>query len=110
MNTDLARDEWRAHTEAVQEQAEFEARLAAMGYPPSLIKACRDPFDYALQLRNGPIIHFFAAYEHGEWVTLVFEPAVDIHAPTPMGGYPFERGVNVRVADIVWCADAPNGS
>lgn len=86
------------------------SELEGLGYPPSLAKACCDPFDYALQLRDGTILHFTSAYAHGAWVNIQFGGFTDHIPPPEMGGFSFERGVDVRVSDIVWCADAPNGS
>lgn len=74
--------------------------------PDSLLKACTDQFDYALQVRTGLIFRFTDATIHGEWVTLT---GLDWNQDMP-GPYPFERGVDIRLSDIVWCADAPQGS
>lgn len=76
-------------------------------YPPSLLKAASDYFDYALQLRTGEIIRFSQAAIHGEFVTLELQ---DNHEQPNALPYPFPRGVDVRISDIVWCADAPEGS
>jgi hypothetical protein len=83
-------------------------------YPESLLKACIDPFDYACGLRTGEVIVFQTAHLRGEYVTLTIYPTESepfrphaIHRRLP---YPCPRGVDVRVADIVWCADAPWGS
>lgn len=98
--------------------------LAELGYPPSLVKACCDPFDYALGLRDGRVIEFYTAFAHGDWVTLVGQEEwhtwtdaegnrkSQATGDTPVAGLPYAcpRGVDIRVADIVWCADAPNGS
>lgn len=72
-------------------------------YPPSLIKACVDPLDYALKLRTGEVIRFEVAAINGggEWVTLTNCSGLEHECP---------RGVDVRISDIVWCADAPDGS
>ena len=80
-------------------------------YPPSLRKATEDTFDYALRLTTGEIIRFQYAELHGDYVTL--------HAGDGPDGKGFEssalrhpcpRGIDVRVDQIVWCADAPEGS
>src|SRR6516162_3528052 len=39
-------------------------------YPPSLLKAAGDPFDYALRLRTGEVIRFETAEIHGAFATL----------------------------------------
>ena len=80
-------------------------------FPPSLLKAvCDHPFAYALGLRSGEIILFSRASIHGEWVTLTNDNAVD-HGDRPAKSIPLplERGVDIRAADILWCADAPYG-
>lgn len=71
--------------------------------PPSLVKACYDPFDYAVGLRGGIWIRFEQAKVYGDYVRLdgVIETNLE---------YPMPRGVDVRIEDIVWCADAPEGS
>jgi hypothetical protein len=79
-------------------------------YPPALIKAVGDPFDYALRLVTGEIFRFTSATIHGEYVTLEgFGGSTGETLPQKMA-YPFPRGLDVRVSAIVWCADAPEGS
>lgn len=77
--------------------------------PPSLIKAAADPFDYLLRLRDGTVVRFmearFLGAPGGEWVTLL-----DLVEPYPYEEYTMPRGFDVRIADIVWCTDAPQGS
>ena len=84
----------------------------ARSYPPSLLKATDDTFDYALKLTTGEIIRFSQATLHGDYVTLLpaggwngpgFDPPFQGHLTCP-------RGVDVRLDQIVWCADAPEGS
>ena len=80
--------------------------------PQSLIKACFDPFFYALGLTSGKVIEFVEADIWGEWVTL--RGWSDDHGDNPFEkpfcGYMFHRGIDIRLDSIVWCADAPNGS
>ena len=73
-------------------------------YPPSLVKACTDHFDYALCLSTGHVVRFTHAQISGEYCTIHGD---DIGLVLK---YPCPRGVDIRVADIVWCADAPTGS
>jgi hypothetical protein len=95
---------------------EFEGSVVcpncSRGLPGSLVKACQDPFDYALKLRTGEVVRFVEAEIDGAWVTLIGNgngkpnicegvAGLDYHCP---------RGVDVRISDIVWCADAPEGS
>lgn len=87
-------------------------------YPPSLVKAAGDYFDYALQLSNGTVLTFRRATLHGVYATLHNDEGAAY--PTTAGktwtedkfplAYPCPRGVDVRISEIVWCADAPEGS
>lgn len=79
---------------------------------PSLAKACVDPFDYAIKLRTGETFRFTQAhYSGGDFVTLdagshwVYDRTIKSAT-----GYPAPRGIDVRISDIVWCMDAPEGS
>jgi hypothetical protein len=85
-----------------------ERQLAASGYPPSLAKATMDEFDYAVGLSNGVVIRFRRAVPNGQFVTLkeVEELFPGIGRPR----YPLDRGIDVRLTSIEWCADAPAGS
>ncbi len=79
--------------------------------PASLIKAACDPFDYVLGLCTGVVIHFHRAEILGEWATLHTGRTIyDVPGTVQTLPYPFERGMDVRISDIVWCADAPFGS
>src|ERR1700757_361558 len=42
-------------------------------YPPSLLKATRDHFEFVLRLRTGEIIEFKCTQIHGDYVTLCSE-------------------------------------
>jgi hypothetical protein len=91
----------------------------AQRYPPSLIKACQDqPWDYMLRLRTGEVLRFEGAAIHGDYATITLRTDAFYGDPdglarerksTPLPAW-MMRGLDVRVADIVWCADAPNGS
>lgn len=75
---------------------QWHAYLTALGYPPALAKACSDPFFYQLKLRTGDVIDFECAEPiNSEWVH------IDDYHP---------RGMDVRLADIVYVIDAPDGS
>jgi hypothetical protein len=79
------------------------------GLPPALIKAIEDHFDYALGLRNGQVIEFSEARLCRPFVFLDGVQASTIKAL----GYDrpnFERGLDVRISEIAWVADAPHGS
>jgi hypothetical protein len=83
-------------------------------YPDSLLKALPDnPFEYAIKLRTGEVWFFTGAEIQGDYVHLEFEDPQFGQGrrlwETPRD-IPFCRGVDVRISDIVWCADAPDGS
>lgn len=84
-------------------------------FPLSLLKATADPFDYALRLRTGEEIRFSTAEIHGDYVTIGGMVEKDGERPldaeqNPKLQHRFYRGLDIRVQDIVWCADAPDGS
>jgi hypothetical protein len=75
-------------------------------YPHSLLKAVVDDFHYSLQLRTGVVIKFSRAYIKGEFVHLTFDELYAKHLPFPFHPAKVDkRGVDVRLSDIVWCAD-----
>lgn len=81
--------------------------------PASLIKATFDSFEYILGLRDGTEIYFSEAKINGEWVHLnewANGPDDQKFRTTAKNQCPFCRGIDVRLSDIVWCADAPHGS
>jgi hypothetical protein len=69
------------------------------GWPRHLVKAVFDHYSYRVKLRTGEVMDFEFAESstRGDWVRL-FGVAGEEHWP--------ERGVDVRVSDIVWIADA----
>ena len=77
----------------------------------AICKATEDkPFDYALKLRTGELIRFTGAtWDGGDWVHLDLEAISEANTPygIPIEGSP---GVDLRLSDIVWAADAPDGS
>jgi hypothetical protein len=75
-------------------------------YPPSLLKACEDFFDYVIGLRGGETFRFASAEIHGDYVHLDFGG----HPQDTEWRYCFDHGVDVRLGEIAWCADAPEGS
>jgi hypothetical protein len=90
-------------------EAESVCRSCQRKLPPSLYKALGDPFQYALRLRTGEVWCFSEAEIHGDYVTLSLDDFQE-DGPPRRRVFPFARGVDVRIGDIVWCADAPNGS
>lgn len=92
-----------------------------VGWPWPLCKALDDEFFYSVGLRDGTVIKFTSARcdDTYEWVTLLGIPVDEKGEPCDEGympiGYrdinaPCPRGIVVRVADIVWAVDAPDGS
>ena len=86
-----------------------------MSYPPALAKACVDPFDYAMGLRNGSVLFFeHAVAVSRTWVTIMGvkqgPPAVLDDGTPDRNNAIFGRGLDVRVSQIAWVADAPYGS
>lgn len=76
----------------------------------ALAKACQDTFDYAMKLRTGEVIRFYCAeILNDEWVTLDLYP-IDEQPDSNRIAYPAKRGMDVRISDIVWVMDAPEGS
>ena len=94
---------------AEHEEWEWVCGTCRAKYPASLIKSCGDMFDYALGLRTGEVIRYQEARIQGEWVHLRGSEKQG-NAPVEGLQFPCCRGVDVRLADIVWCADAPEGS
>lgn len=74
--------------------------------PTSLIKACYDDFDYALGLKSGRVIRFNQATIRGLFADLLIPQYEAFY----VNGWPMPRGVEVRISDIEWCCDAPEGS
>lgn len=75
--------------------------------PASLMKACHDEFDYVACIAGIGVLEFSDAKIKGEWVTLNRNSNHTFRDSPP---YSFERGIEVRLSAILWCADAPNGS
>ena len=71
--------------------------LLSLNWPPALLKALDDPFEYLITLRTGEEIYFTnAKYLNSDFVKLD-------------GIKEWPRGIEVRVSDIMYIADAPNG-
>ena len=77
----------------------------------ALAKACTDcSFDYAVRLRTGDVIRFIGAeIINNEWIHLDLGDWLDQPTSNKLA-YPAKRGIDVRIADIVWVMDAPEGS
>jgi hypothetical protein len=99
-------------------RAEEQERLG-----PTLAKLLGHKFSAALATRDGSVFLFSAASLHGDWLELSenvywmplaqwdgrsFGYSRDEGDPGSRA-HCLERGASVRVADIVWSADAPEG-
>lgn len=86
--------------------AYIDEKMIEWEWPEFLNKAACDHFDYAIGLSDGSVWRVrFIRPINKDWVHIDGCAFID-------GGKPFEfaRGVQVRVANIVWIADAPEGS
>lgn len=106
MNDDLLDDPLFAPP-TVEQQAKFDAdrrgiertstELLAAGWPSALIKALFDEFGYRCRLRTGETVDFHSAEKlSAGWARLNGAKGT---------GAVLTRGLEVRVADIVWIAD-----
>jgi len=98
-----------------QEKIRLQQQVAEQTYPPTLVKALGDHFTYALMLKTGQIISFVEAeFISTSWVRLrqpqFHADMGELHLCSSFETAEFERGLEVRVSEIVWCVDAPNGS
>ena len=78
--------------------------------PPALVKAMHDTFQYSMGLRDGSVIDFTDAEAVSpEWVHI---SNITRHPFGPGAGirFNFERGMDIRISEIAWVADAPFGS
>jgi hypothetical protein len=77
----------------------------------ALAKACQDNcFDYALKLRTGEVLRFVGAeLLDSEWIRIDLGGKDRWDTPN---NFPFkaDRGLEIRISEIVWVMDAPNGS
>lgn len=82
------------------------------GLPWPLNKALSDsPFEYLVMLRNGAVVVCEGAKQANDdesgWITLFNAKVI---YPVIESPFNFERGLCVRIIDIVAAADAPHGS
>ena len=106
----------RERIAGLDDPIEIESMLTEeIGYQPALGKAVCDLFQYACKLRTGELIEFTEAIPiDSVWVELLITEVVPPQSTQTLRGerwnMTFERNMYVRIADIVWCADAPYGS
>lgn len=83
---------------------------------PSVLNTAIDdnPWFYAMGLRDGTVIEFVGVryYDENGFVSLDVCHGDTAHNIPNVGDseYNFERGVQVRVSEIAWVANAPYGS
>ena len=98
----------RNHRPEPEEASEWEKLHERLLGSHVLAKACVDhPFNYALKLRSGGVINFTGArFVNPGWIWIDFCP---LHEQPPGHGIPYdtERGMEIRVDEIVWVMDAP---
>jgi hypothetical protein len=72
-----------------------------------LAKSCWDPFDYLLKLKTGEIINYSEArLINDDWIHLDFH---DYQVEQRNNEIPSRcnRGIDVKLSEIVWVIDAP---
>lgn len=88
-------------------------------WPPALLKALIDPFEYTIGMKDGRVISFCQCKDlGGGWVFLWGrwgKKGYDMDKGPYVKGlegddWVFDRGLEVRVSDISWAADCPQGS
>lgn len=97
-----------------------EADLLERCLPMALAKACQDEFDYAMGLKSGLILYFtqarYDAIQSPDWIHIEVRPDRGYKVPDSHASdwgekvMIFERGIDIRVSEIAWVADAPFGS
>lgn len=93
-----------------QRELEIKAVEEKLG-SQALAKACLDDqFDYALRIRTGEVIRFVGAKVlNSEWITVELRP-MEEQPEHHRIAFKADRGMDIRIADIVWVMDAPEGS
>ena len=79
-------------------------------YPYALLKAVCAPFTYAASIQGLGVVEFESARICGDWVMLFPGNHDGIEAEFKGLIYPFPRGIEVLLTNILWVADAPRGS
>lgn len=103
-------DSENLYQECMEAYIYSDTKLMAITGSKALAKACEDPFDYALKLKTGEVIYFHqASILNKEWIHLSLLP-YDDQPSVGRIAYKADRGVDVRMSEIVWVMDAPNGS
>ena len=106
----LLRD-WMSQSHAEDQKRRIaEIRFLETIWPPALIKAREDNWDYAMGLMDGSVLLFSQATPHagGQWVHL--EEIRPRSGPIAAVEINWDRGMDIRLAEIAWVSDAPFGS
>lgn len=93
----------------------------AKGIGPELSKIIEDDFFFAIGLKNGQVIRGNRATLHGDWLMVDGETTIgDLKSQQATPQYAsaedrtkvwnLQRGIEVRISEIAWVADAPEGS
>lgn len=93
-------------------------RNRVFNIPADLDKCEQDFFDYAIGLKNGHVFRVSTCTIHGRWARFELHDTPEHNIPDvsnpkdimKLGKFPFDRGVQVRISEIAWVADAPHGS
>ena len=102
-----ALEAWRGDEATIKQQEQLQKQIG-----PHLAKATQDPFDYFVAMKTGESFHFHSAtYVLGDdWILLEdFFPDTNSMLMKRFG-HGFSRGLQVRLSDILFAADAPDGS
>ena len=89
-----------------------EARARSWGWSPMLVRALHDTWLFRLRLRTGEVVQFERAEAidaGGWWVRLWGVSFVTQFPATDDDGWYWDfsqRGLDVRVSEIVWVSDA----
>lgn len=82
-------------------------------WPAALIKAVNDNWGFRMKLRTGEVFKFGSAEPiNDEWVHIPIKPdfARDhMRHLSQVFGEVHERGIDIRVSDIVWIVDSEDG-
>lgn len=102
---------------AEEECRNLETAYLRRGLPWPLANAVVDPFPfgYAVGLRGGVVVYFERASMRMESPDFITLKGIKAHSVRPADQdmprlFSFDHGLTVRIADIMWAADAPYGS
>ncbi len=93
----------------------YDKQKNKLSLPDALIKSLEDPFDYALGLKDKSVIFFsHAELLSEEWIKIFLASNQGRSEYFNISGldvkFGLDRGLEIRISEIVWVADAPFGS